>query len=461
MAAFELVLQFRGPRVETEDEVVEIEDALFELLGDGETLAGPRHRRRRARHPHRDRRRARDVRAPAAVSRARWTHRAHGRGATAAAEPRHAVATQRRSRRARREAHRRAGSSRRRCCATARHAAPDCACRRARVVRALLRPRRHALLEPAADDAPRAGAQLVRDDPRGLSQRREHPARHRAQRRPRADRHLHALPFPPARAGAPRSAMRSAHAYWGQGFMHEALQRLAALCVRRARPASPRGRHRSAQRTRRRERSCGSASSRKATCASAGSSPTRSPIPSCTDSFAASGLPGAAMRGSPMIRRATTGGRGGHLPHLQPVRRQHHRHASRRRRSTPPRWRDASRTSMSHARVVRRGGRRPCRGLRVRVAMAHALGVPDARSRPPSTSRTRRSGSGIGRALYDALLRRARAARLPLRHGRHCAAQPRQRRAARGMGFAKVAHFREVGWKFGRWIDVGYWQRML
>ena len=29
------------------------------------------------------------------------------------------------------------------------------------------------------------------------------------------------------------------------------------------------------------------------------------------------------------------------------------------------------------------------------------------------------------------------------------------------MGFAKVAHFREVGWKLGRWIDVGYWQRML
>lgn len=25
-------------------------------------------------------------------------------------------------------------------------------------------------------------------------------------------------------------------------------------------------------------------------------------------------------------------------------------------------------------------------------------------------------------------------------------------------GFEKVAHFREVGWKFGRWIDVGYWE---
>ena len=27
-------------------------------------------------------------------------------------------------------------------------------------------------------------------------------------------------------------------------------------------------------------------------------------------------------------------------------------------------------------------------------------------------------------------------------------------------GFEKVAHFREVGFKFGKWIDVGYWQLM-
>ena len=26
------------------------------------------------------------------------------------------------------------------------------------------------------------------------------------------------------------------------------------------------------------------------------------------------------------------------------------------------------------------------------------------------------------------------------------------------MGFKKVAHFREVGWKFAQWIDVGYWE---
>ena len=26
------------------------------------------------------------------------------------------------------------------------------------------------------------------------------------------------------------------------------------------------------------------------------------------------------------------------------------------------------------------------------------------------------------------------------------------------LGFMKVAHFREVGYKLGRWIDVGYWE---
>ena len=28
-------------------------------------------------------------------------------------------------------------------------------------------------------------------------------------------------------------------------------------------------------------------------------------------------------------------------------------------------------------------------------------------------------------------------------------------------GFSKVAHFKEVGFKFNRWIDVGYWELIL
>lgn len=40
MDGYELVLQFRGRKVETEDEVVEIEDALFEILEDHERWDG-------------------------------------------------------------------------------------------------------------------------------------------------------------------------------------------------------------------------------------------------------------------------------------------------------------------------------------------------------------------------------------------------------------------------------------
>jgi len=42
-------------------------------------------------------------------------------------------------------------------------------------------------------------------------------------------------------------------------------------------------------------------------------------------------------------------------------------------------------------------------------------------------------------------------------------AQPNEAsvRLHEGLGFRKVAHFSEVGLKFGRWIDVGYWQLAL
>lgn len=29
------------------------------------------------------------------------------------------------------------------------------------------------------------------------------------------------------------------------------------------------------------------------------------------------------------------------------------------------------------------------------------------------------------------------------------------------LGFEKVAHFKEVGYKLGRWIDIGYWEKIL
>lgn len=70
-------------------------------------------------------------------------------------------------------------------------------------------------------------------------------------------------------------------------------------------------------------------------------------------------------------------------------------------------------------------------------------------------------GRGIGTALYTALL-----AELGAR-GIHCViggiALPNPASVAlhEKLGFSKVGHLEEVGWKLGRWIDVGYWQLLL
>ena len=60
MDGYELVLQFRGPKVETEDEIVEIEDALFEVLELGESwtdmTSAPPRATSSSRHPTRKRR---------------------------------------------------------------------------------------------------------------------------------------------------------------------------------------------------------------------------------------------------------------------------------------------------------------------------------------------------------------------------------------------------------------------
>jgi phosphinothricin acetyltransferase len=68
---------------------------------------------------------------------------------------------------------------------------------------------------------------------------------------------------------------------------------------------------------------------------------------------------------------------------------------------------------------------------------------------------------GIGRRLYAALLERLRARELQVAIGG--IAQPNEASVAlhEAMGFEKVAHFKRVGLKFGRWIDVGYWELQL
>lgn len=70
-------------------------------------------------------------------------------------------------------------------------------------------------------------------------------------------------------------------------------------------------------------------------------------------------------------------------------------------------------------------------------------------------------GQGYGAALYKALLARIRADADKACHVLlGCIAIPNEASVAlhESLGFEKVAHFTQVGRKFGRWLDVGYWQ---
>ncbi|CAI6094843.1 unnamed protein product [Clonostachys chloroleuca] len=69
--------------------------------------------------------------------------------------------------------------------------------------------------------------------------------------------------------------------------------------------------------------------------------------------------------------------------------------------------------------------------------------------------------SGAGKALYSALLDELRARGLHVVIG--VVALPNDGSVAfhERFGFHKVAHFSEIGRKFGRWIDVGYWELKL
>lgn len=64
---------------------------------------------------------------------------------------------------------------------------------------------------------------------------------------------------------------------------------------------------------------------------------------------------------------------------------------------------------------------------------------------------------GVGAALYGALIPELDA------RGAHCVvggiALPNDASVAlhEKLGFVKIGHFSEIGFKFGRWVDVGYW----
>lgn len=68
---------------------------------------------------------------------------------------------------------------------------------------------------------------------------------------------------------------------------------------------------------------------------------------------------------------------------------------------------------------------------------------------------------GIGRAILADLLARARALGHHTLVGGCCRESTAVIALLEGSGFSRVAHFREVGRKFDRWLDVVFLQRVL
>lgn len=75
--------------------------------------------------------------------------------------------------------------------------------------------------------------------------------------------------------------------------------------------------------------------------------------------------------------------------------------------------------------------------------------------------RAGQTGKGIGTELYDLLFPRLAARGVHAVIGGIALPNPASVALHERFGLRKVAHFGQVGYKFGQWIDVGYWHRIL
>ena len=67
-------------------------------------------------------------------------------------------------------------------------------------------------------------------------------------------------------------------------------------------------------------------------------------------------------------------------------------------------------------------------------------------------------GRGFGSKLYAALIEQLRALKIHAVIGGVALPNDASVRLHEKLGFRPIALFKEVGFKFGRWVDVGYWE---
>ncbi len=71
------------------------------------------------------------------------------------------------------------------------------------------------------------------------------------------------------------------------------------------------------------------------------------------------------------------------------------------------------------------------------------------------------AGKGIGTLLYAELLKQIRMLDFKVVYGVIALPNIGSVKLHEKFGFKKVAHLSNVGYKFNRWIDVGYWELLL
>lgn len=71
------------------------------------------------------------------------------------------------------------------------------------------------------------------------------------------------------------------------------------------------------------------------------------------------------------------------------------------------------------------------------------------------------TGKGMGFQLYKALIDRLADLSYHSIMGGISLPNPASIALHEKMGFKKVAHLKEVGWKMDRWVDVGYWELII
>jgi len=70
-------------------------------------------------------------------------------------------------------------------------------------------------------------------------------------------------------------------------------------------------------------------------------------------------------------------------------------------------------------------------------------------------------GKGFGKKLYEALLAELGKIDVHAVIGGMSLPNEQSKMLHESLGFKKIAEFKEIGYKFNKWIDVGYWELII